>query len=81
MIPIADLVRMPKGTVQTYLLDAGDESYFQKKLSTYSTRANAAIEHDIWLCVRLKDHMVQNMVQCTVIKQGKKLKRQKRHGA
>ena len=36
MIPLADLVRMPKGTMQTYIIDTGDESYFLKKLSTYS---------------------------------------------
>ncbi len=78
MIPLSDIVRMPKGTIQTYLLDAGDEPYFLKKLSTYAMRAGAKVEHDIWLCVRLKDHTAQNMVQVSVIRQGKKLKRKKR---
>ena len=78
MIPLADIVRMPKGTTQTYLLDAGDESYFLKKLSTYAMRAGAKVEHSIWLCVRLKDHLVQNMVQVSVIRQGSKLKRKRK---
>lgn len=78
MIPLSNLVRLPKGTVQTYLLDAGDDSYFLKKLSTYATRANAKVEHDFWLCVRRRDNFVQTMVQIKVLRQGKKLKRKKR---
>ena len=81
MIPLADLVRMPKGTMQTYIIDTGDESYFLKKLSTYSTRAKSKTEHDIWLCIRRRDNFVQTMAQVKVIRQGRKLKRQKRHGA
>lgn len=77
MVPLSELVRMRKGTVQTYLLNVGDESYFQKKLSTYCKRAKAEVAHNIWMCVRIRDHFVQKMVQCTVVKQGKKLKRQR----
>lgn len=77
MIPLADLVRMPKGTVQTYLLNSGEESYFLKKLSTYVARAKAKVDHDMWVCIRLRDDTVSRMVVCKVIKPGKKLQRKR----
>lgn len=80
MIGLSEFVRMPKGATQTYLLSSGEESPFLKKLSTYANRANARIEHDMWLCVRIKDDTVQRMVVCKVVKAGNKLVRKRRHG-
>ena len=75
MIPLKELVRMPKDTTQTYLLDPGDETYFLKKLATYCSRAKASVEHDIWLAVRMRDDTVRRLVVCRVIQAGEKRKR------
>lgn len=75
MITLSQLVRMPKGTTETYLLDQLDnESYLLKKLSVYALRAKAKVTHDVWICIRTSDDSVRRMVTCTVAKQGKKLK-------
>lgn len=81
MISLSQLVRMPKGTTQTYLLAKDEESYFLKKLSTYALRTNAKVTHDVWMCVRLKDDFVQRMVTVMVLKPGRKIKRQGRKKA
>lgn len=78
---LAKLVRMPKGTTQTFLLQPGEESYFLKKLSTYAFRANAKVAHDMWLAVRLSDDTVQRMVVVKILRPGKKLKRRGRKSA
>lgn len=79
MIVLSQLVRMPKGTVQTYLLEAGEtESYLLKKLSTYAFRAEAKVTHRIAMVVFLDDDTVRRMVICKVIKQGKRLKKRGR---
>ncbi len=77
MMPLSDFVRMPKGSTQTFLLNSGEESYFLKKLATYSARAKAKVEYDMWLCIRVRDDIVQRMAVCKVVTQGKELRRKR----
>ncbi len=83
MTPIAEFIRKPKGTTETYLLPPGEESYFLKKMATYALRAKARVAHDVWLAVRLSDDTVQRMIVVKVLKPGKKLKKRgrKSHGS
>ena len=79
MINLSELVRMPRGTVQTYLLEPHEtESYLLKRLSTYALRARAKIEHRVALVVFLDDDSARRMVICKVIQQGRKLKKRGR---
>lgn len=79
MIVLSELVRMPKGTVQVYLIDRGDtESYLLKKLSTYALRCSAKVHHRVARIIYDDSDEVRRMVVCTVLKQGKKLKKRGR---
>ena len=72
------LVRMPAGTIETYYVQPEEEYSFLKKLSVYAFRAGAKYDHDSWLCVRLKDHMVRLLVVVKIIKQGEQVKKRGR---
>lgn len=71
MISLAELVRMPAGTVQTYVVEPAEVPAFLKKLTTYANRAQARVTHDIWLCVRLADDKSARMIICKVIRAGR----------
>lgn len=83
MISLAELVRMPAGATETYLLAPNEtEQTLLKKLSTYARRARAKVDHRVALVVFLDNDAVRRMVVCSVIKQGvKRKKRGKKKGS
>lgn len=78
IISLSKIVRMPAGTTQTYLLAQGDAVKFLKKLSIYTLRSKAIIDHESWVAVRLRDDTVQRMVIVKVINPGIGLKKRGR---
>lgn len=78
-IPVSEIVRMPAGTKEIYILNPGIErSYFLKKLSIYATRVGAKVTHRIATIIWDDDEMVSRMMHVTVIKAGKKKTRGKK---
>lgn len=78
MTPLSELIRKPKGTLETYFLEPGTESYFLKKLSTYALRARAKVDYDVWVSLRLRDDTVQRMVVVKIIRPGRRIKKRGR---
>lgn len=78
MIKISELVRMPAGTKETYIMYRGEESYFFKKLSTYANRANAKVVHRAASVVWDGEDTIDRIVVVKVIKSGRRLKRKGR---
>lgn len=73
-IALSDIVRLPVGTTETYMMYQGELSYFLKKLSTYALRVNAKIKHRIATVVWDDSDTVVRMVVVKVVKSGVKAK-------
>lgn len=78
MLELAELVRMPAGTKETYTMYMGELPYFLKKLSTYAFRAKAKINHRVATVIWDDTDTVSRMVVVKVVRSGKKLKRKKK---
>lgn len=78
MIPLAEIVRMPVETKETYTMYAGELSYFLKKLSTYALRAKAKVQHRVATVIWDDSDTVARMVVVKVVRSGKKLKKRGR---
>lgn len=72
---LAELLRMPKGTTETFIVSRDEESYFLKKLHTYALRTKAKVDYIIYVCVSLRDDSVARMIVVKVLKSGEQLKR------
>lgn len=78
-IPVSELVRMPAGTKEIYILNPGvQRAQFIKKLSTYALRAKAQVSHRIATIIWDDDEVVSRMMQVIVLKQGRKLRKRGR---
>lgn len=78
MIPINKLLRMERGTMETYLLEPRDNGAFLKKLSTYVSRIHAKVDTRQAIVVFLDNDSMQRMVIVKVLKSGRKMRKRGR---
>lgn len=74
MYPLREFIRMPVGTVATFLMAFDDLKDFQVRLQSYATKANARLKQESAVVV-YANGQTKKLVVAEILKQGDELKK------